>query len=295
MSNWMQGAMQGAQAGSAFGPWGAAIGGVAGGIMGSKGGGTDDLPGNLANMSLQFQKDLALNGVRFRVEDAKRAGIHPALALGMQPANFTPVSVGGQSRDESDLSWMRNAGHDISRAIDSTRTTPEREHARAMAALQVEHAGLSNDLLRSQIARLQRDQVGPAFPDPWSANPGGHGDAPRVTPKAMEPIVTGEGRPHSEPGPVSDVGYARTTTGYVPVPSKDFKERTEDNIIQEVNHFLRNNLLPRFAGGARNEPPLSALPVGAYGWNWNPVRMEWQPKFPRKDQDMRGRTIRLAD
>lgn len=103
------------------------------------------------------QKEFAQHGIRWRVEDAKAAGIHPLYALGAQTQSFSPIHVG------TDFAGM---GQDISRAIDATRTSGERADAR-LAALTLERAELENDLLRSQIlgskaALLQ--QVGPAFP-----------------------------------------------------------------------------------------------------------------------------------
>lgn len=42
----------------------------------------------------KMQYDFAQHGVQWRVEDAKRAGIHPLAALGMSPNQASPVMVG---------------------------------------------------------------------------------------------------------------------------------------------------------------------------------------------------------
>ena len=47
-----------------------------------------------AELDRQLQKEFAQHGVRWRVEDAKAAGIHPLAALGMSPNQATPVHVG---------------------------------------------------------------------------------------------------------------------------------------------------------------------------------------------------------
>lgn len=50
---------------------------------------------NFAKTQFDWQKDLALNSTLYRVQDAIRAGISPVIALGMQPFNPSPISVGG--------------------------------------------------------------------------------------------------------------------------------------------------------------------------------------------------------
>lgn len=124
------------------------------------------------------QKEFAQNGIRWRVEDAKAAGIHPLYALGAQTSSFSPVSVGSN---------FAAAGQDISRSVDAARTAPERTDAR-IAALSLERAGLENDLLRAQIAstvtRLnQGGQVGPPLPVMSSEGP-----VPVGPPTANQPI-----------------------------------------------------------------------------------------------------------
>lgn len=104
------------------------------------------------------QKEFAQHGVRWKVEDAKQAGIHPLYALGASTISFSPSYVG------STYDGIRQSGQDISRAINATRTGSERSDANArLAALGLERAELENDLLRSQIAR-SNSQIGPSFP-----------------------------------------------------------------------------------------------------------------------------------
>lgn len=107
--------------------------------------------------NLNAQREFAQNGIKWRVDDANRAGIHPLYALGANPVSFSPTTVGTN---------FAQVGQDISRAIDVTRSSSEKVDAR-LAGLQLERAGLENELLRSQIigskAALLR-QNGPPMP-----------------------------------------------------------------------------------------------------------------------------------
>lgn len=111
-----------------------------------------------AGDNANLQREFAQNGIRWRVEDAQRAGIHPLYALGAQTHQASPVHVGTN---------FAAAGQDFSRAMEATRTGPERVNAQ-LQALTLERAGLENELLRSQIAGSKAAllrQVGPAMPD----------------------------------------------------------------------------------------------------------------------------------
>jgi hypothetical protein len=98
------------------------------------------------------QKEFAQQGVRWRVEDARASGIHPAVALGANLPSYTPVGLGSGLAE-----GFSAAGQDISRAITQTQTVPEK----ALLSLNIERAGLENELLKSQIARLNAT---PPFP-----------------------------------------------------------------------------------------------------------------------------------
>lgn len=110
---------------------------------------------------IELQKEFAQQGLRWKVADAKAAGIHPLAALGATGASYSPVGLG-----DNDLSAVGSAvGQDISRAVDATRTQPERMGAvgAKMEALGLERASLENDLLRAQILDITRPRT-PPFP-----------------------------------------------------------------------------------------------------------------------------------
>ena len=61
-----------------------------------------------------LQKEFAQNGIRWKVADAKAAGLHPLSALGAQTISYQPVSVG------QDFSAFGQMGQDVSRAMMAT-------------------------------------------------------------------------------------------------------------------------------------------------------------------------------
>lgn len=224
-----------------------------------------------------LQKEFAQHGIKWRVEDAKRAGIHPIYALGSSGATYTPSSA-AFTADTSLPSALAAAGQDIGRAVNATRTQTERVSAFTQAAqgLALEKGKLENDVLRLEIAskagRL-RQEAAPSFPGnnylvPGQAQSGAVG--PKDSP--LERVQAAPGAPHQEHAAISDLGWAKTKTGYAPIPSKDVKERIEDNLIQEVMWSIRNNLMPNF--GFYDPPPMS--PGEGRKWIYNPVRQEYQ-------------------
>lgn len=100
---------------------------------------------NIAN-----QKQFAQQGIQWKVQDAIKAGIHPLYALGAQTTSFTPTSVGG-----GDLG-IPDAGQNIGRAIESTRSTEASRLALRASALQLEGLNLDNELKKTQLVSAMR-------------------------------------------------------------------------------------------------------------------------------------------
>jgi len=89
--------------------------------------------GSEAHKNRQMQKQFAQYGIRWRVEDAKAAGLHPLYALGAQTPTYSPV----HSEAPAQLAEM---GQNIGRAVQATQTARERERGQ-----------LELDLLKSQV------------------------------------------------------------------------------------------------------------------------------------------------
>lgn len=93
------------------------------------------------------QKAANFNPIQKRVQDAKAAGVHPLYALG---ANVSEQSAPAQVAFGETLGKMgQSIGSSIDRGLD--------HEGKAVKALLLEKAGLENELLRSQIAKANRD------------------------------------------------------------------------------------------------------------------------------------------
>lgn len=144
----------------------------------------------------QRQEHFAKHGVQWRAEDARQAGIHPLYALGGNFATYSgsPVTVGAPSvhSDTSMGSAVASMGQDIGRAINSTRTGSQREDAfnSTVQSLTLQKMGLENQLLASQIKRLQVNS-NPAFPSSVAA--GATLPIPEGSAESRPPLFVGNG------------------------------------------------------------------------------------------------------
>ena len=109
------------------------------------------------NKEIEMQKKFAKNGIQWKVEDAKKAGIHPLYALGANTMSYSPVGVGDS------FGWLSDMGQNIDRAREAASGRESRGITAALEKLSLEKAGLENDLLRSEI-RKNNAQIGPAMP-----------------------------------------------------------------------------------------------------------------------------------
>ncbi|UDN67490.1 DNA pilot protein [robinz microvirus RP_32] len=220
----------------------------------------------------KMQKEFAQSGIQWKVEDAKKAGIHPLAALGAQTTSFAPVSAG----EPSIASGLAAGGQDISRAINQTTGSGARMDAytKTIQDLNIQRMGLENQLLGSQIAKINQAGMPPPMPgqgDRFLID--GQSNSPLVKDTPLKRIVSDPLNPHSESGAVPDMGFARTPTGWAPVMSKDFQERSEEDKIGELFWNIRNRLGPTLTGVGN--PPGAPISDKEY-WFYNPVRQEYQ-------------------
>lgn len=241
----------------------------------------------IAERNIQLQKDFAQQGIQWKVNDAKAAGIHPLYALGAQTHSFAPVSVG-----DSLSSAFANAGQYIGRAANATASGSQRINAVTEAAqsLALEKAGLENELLRSQIRRNNSAGTPPPMPHPgtnWAMPGQGATTIPDIPGTVVDKGLTRTGmdpsQPWSESGAISDVGFARNSWGGMsPIPSKDVKERIEDIMPAEWMWAVRNLLGPNIPGNAAMPNNNVPVPPGYDAWVWHPLRQDYVPmRFPK--------------
>jgi len=232
----------------------------------------------------RLQREFAQNSIRWKVNDAKMAGIHPIYALGGQGTSFSPMYSSDAQTNPEDQKWaaLSEIGQGATRAIAANMSEPQKQ----MAALQLESAQLDNDIKRVELQRLMTPT--PSAPLPAGAQnfiegQGNSGPANKIVNKPMERVTSLKGRPDLEPGAKTGVGFYVTKEGaLIPVPSLDTKQSIEDNLIQETMWSWRNNIMPNFTGGS---------PPPGYRWSYKQqgyVRdtgkdpKDWKDYGPRK-------------
>ncbi|AJK28319.1 putative minor capsid protein [Eel River basin pequenovirus] len=236
-----------------------------------------------------LQREFAQSGIQWKVADAKKAGIHPLVALGASTHSAAPVALG------ADHSGIAQSGQDISRAIQTAANAPSKRrqlYMEKVAALDLRNRELQNDLLASQIAKnTQAGQIprtgiadGPMLVDgqPDAGGlplPGG-----RILTRPMRREASHSERKYQEAGAVTDLGYTRTKDGYAPVMSRNAKERLDDDLIGTLWWNMRNRILPMLGSNARPPP----VPAGK-GWRWafDPKRGIYR-RYRRKKGRMYG-------
>lgn len=227
----------------------------------------------------ELQKDFAQQGIRWKVADAKAAGIHPLAALGASTMSYQPA-------DSAIPEIAQDLGQNITRAVHQTRTQREREEA--LSKLALEKSELDNALIRSQI-KLTDSQVGGSLPSgrPYSF------DSPDLTKYGVDvqPTQTTpseKGFPGKETGSHPSYTYLAQDDGSLQlVPSTQAKQLTEDSFFLELPWFVNNGLLPSFKRdeqGGPPKPPKHLWAKGAIDYEWVPIRMSWVPvyKKPKK-------------
>lgn len=240
------------------------------------------------------QMDAAQNSILWRVQDAERSGVHPLFALGGAGANISPSMVVGGStaggvnasgasvapqprQSRSNVSGaLGQMGQDISRAVMAMDTREQREakeelamYDRTMRHLNVDRALLENDKIRSDIARLQRDQIG---------SPGAAAGSINRVPSQV--VVGSKGQPALEPGPLTDLQHHHQADGGIGiVMSEQMKNRTEDEPIESLGWQWRNRALPFLMNKAPPTPPRHMWPKGAKSMRWQPHRQAFYPEY----------------
>lgn len=221
----------------------------------------------------RLQRDFAQQGIQWRVNDARAAGVHPLFALGANTHSYAPNSTG-----DSLGPAIASAGQSIGRAVDTTATGTQKVDtiSKAASALTLEKGALENELLRTQIFRMKQQQNPPAATPEVKYLLDGQGETQLpgiVTDGPLKRTGVSPTQPHTEAGAIPDVGYARTGTGYAPVPSADVKERIEDIMPAEWMWFIRNQMMP--TAGFNQSPPAITAPDGKV-WQFNPLKQEYQ-------------------
>ena len=118
---------------------GSALGSIASSVIGGAGalaGGAISANNQrkMAELNYKHQKEFAQNGIRWKVSDAKAAGIHPLYALGASTSSYSPVS--GYGGDNGIGEAAAQFGQGIGRAVEAGMTKEERQRENAKREMQ---------------------------------------------------------------------------------------------------------------------------------------------------------------
>lgn len=272
---------------------------IGGALIGGVGSAISGLLGNRSSRKqaaaqAALQKEFAQNGITWKVEDAKRAGLHPLAALGAQTVPYQPVTVG------QDFSFAKDMGQDISRAMMATADAKQRE---ALAAEQMQmnreaHAANINRIhadtaltemqtreAAARVGRLSSAQIGPPAP---SYRRGGSPN--NVGAFVVDPSrITAHGDVESvEAGPPTP-GFKKYSIGgkrakaVIELPGQQMSESLEGTGIAAPLYVWGHNILrtgERALNAITGDPdtrPKVKLPKG-YTWRWSAFNQAWQAR-----------------
>lgn len=287
-----------------FGDVAGAVGSVVGGALGLAGSAASNANAAAINkFNYEAQKEFAQNSIRWRVADAKAAGLHPLAALGASSSSYTPSATIG---DSPDFSFLQDVGQNIGRAVDAKRTQAERaeqqEKQNALFNEELRGRQLQNEETQTRIDSMKWDmamqaarnaeqsvrtqQQVPAMPSfaPDGRTIPGQGDATSsslfVT-KPPELAISHPQTPAAEAGTHPEIRYFRTADGgYSMARSEAYADSTDDDFAGQLSWELRNRLPATVWDSSRSAPPRAYLPdAGAGGWDWsyNPLLQAYYP------------------
>lgn len=263
--------------------------GIFGDILGFIGGNQDRNAQKDANYeNAALQREFAQNGIQWRVDDAKRAGISPLAAMGAQLFNPTPsFMASGSDRGSS----YRDMGQSIDRAVSATMNRDERAKKERMDEALIRKAEAEAALVEGQASRASQPTNPPMPTDPALSVVPGQGDAFSLPAGTLlpPPVLNGgtvqeqpfqrtmsePARPEKEAGIINDFQFVRRGDGRVGVlPSQDSKNRMEDMGWTPWAWSFAT---------AFNPPKMNVPPAKGMKWIWNPITMEWKQKPIRND------------
>lgn len=210
--------------------------------------------GSSAKQEYENQKEFAQNSIRWRVADAKAAGLHPLYALGAQGASYSPQAAVG---DDFGISSAGQAFADIySRKPNKMQQKFQNE----MNALSIQSAILDQKAKQADINKtnaeigLIRSQIGHSgfgtnngFSVPVPTGIGGQSisSANSVGSQPMHVLTTRDKNAKEATGAfgfdkvASQLQYERKADGTVAI--RPSKENTEDDIIKTFEALYNAN------------------------------------------------------
>lgn len=278
-----------------------------------------------ADQNAALQREFAQNGIRWKVADAKAAGLHPLAALGASTASASPVYTATDS-------GISQAGQGIARAISARQTQEERDHEKRMRDLAIRKEMAEIALLESQtqqnrsnimssmnqannVANMRAAAERALMNQPGQppATPRLDG-VPRTAPTGDVEVVPSEVEtsvvynPGISAGSPPSVQYYQNADGksYTVFPSQNLIDATSEGVVNNAVWLYNLYKSGMAANNGDNDnffPPRTPemIEKGEY-WRFNPLtrtvyptkvkpddpRKLWQQQFPVKGYPRSG-------
>ena len=256
---------------------GSIIGGVAGAIGSIAGINSQNQANAFSREQFEYQKELHRNQMQWRVEDAKKAGLHPMAALGLSSMSFSPVST--SPVDYSGLTnSLSNMGQNIDSAIMNAKTKEQQKEAvdlqNKSIALDLRGKDLNNQILEQELAS-KRAQLA-LMTGPPSPSTSGLPSSKYAIPGQTGSDLSIRSPMENMDRPIVEHGFLKDSKGRLVdvIPSDDWKGRVEDTLIVEW--------LPWLSAAIKNgRAKLFGSPIDGYYWHSD--RGEYLPYPPKKE------------
>lgn len=232
--------------------------------------------------NIAMQKEFAKNGIRWRVEDAKNAGIHPLAALGASGAMYTPSSTVGASN--SDFSWLSEAGQNIGTAVGAVMTRKEKaaeklfnDRSRALSlanqAADLEYTKAKTQSLLQEQALSLADSIISRQPGSAKSIPslGGTGqvDFDRINLSKNDVPFPSSSELSVEAGHSPEFRLVKSPDGYAVIPGSVMEEAMENQVLGGLRHELR--LLQAVLSGKLKPSNDLLQNYRENEWRYNPI------------------------
>lgn len=243
----------------------AGIGHIVGGVLGAQSAASNrHMAEAQFDYNAQMQEQMAKNAILFRVQDAKRAGIHPLAALGNPGMNWAPQSIVPPA-DNSLGEGLSRAGQNFGRAIAATSDRQERQDIlqASVVGLQMAKTQAEIDFINARTRSLNLDTP-----------PGVGGMVSGGLRGQNIPIKAARLRP-DDPATLieQDYQWVRTDSGrYYKMPSKQVHEQGEDWSYIPTDWFVRHRAAAIGETHPRGPHP---APPGFY-WKYFPETGEYE-------------------
>lgn len=250
------------------GDWLGAGSSLIGGLIGRKGSNKDRTANN-ANMAADRaqQREFAKMGVRWKVQDAKAAGLHPLAALGISTSSSSPVSIGQNTPNHMGKA-LSDMGQDLSRSMTAKQTAAERAPYNALMS---ENLRLQNDKLIAETAAISnpiRNQS--QMPPPMPTGSTGTNNV-----EELPATTISRGTPTTQAGIGTSTKFHRTKTGFQVLMSDRGKEAMEEDLAASIPYQVKRFYSPEQPNwhDFKREFP------NAKGMKYNRWVNEWQPIY----------------